>query len=195
MVWVMTIHAAVGPAEAPVVPVATCVVEIEGMPRPQLSHHSVRWAGQSRPARPRIQIELGEASSTVRLEGPRYAGELEVRAADCVPSSVLTLHATPLPALVQIFCPPQDTVMRCTGCEGAASERWYLPEQFPPIHMDAPARAITLQVKAVGYRPLYKEILIYPGRNVVRLDLEPLPAAARTSTAPSAPCLAQSVGP
>lgn len=179
---------------APVAPVTTCVVEIEGMPRPQLSHHRVRWAGQSLVARPRIQIELRGSSSTVRLEGPRYAGELEVRATDCAPSSVLTLHATPLPALVQIFCPPQDTVMRCPDCEGAASERWYLPEQFPPIHMDAPARSITLQVKAVGYRPLDKGILIYPGRNVVRLDLEPLPATPRrTSAAPTAPCLAQSV--
>lgn len=184
LTWLLMFHAAVGPAEASA---TQCSIQIEGVPRPQLSRHKVRWNGTLQTARPNMQLELRESSAVIRLEGPRYGGEQLVRDGDCGESKVFTLRATPLPALIQVFCPPAETVLRCEDCDGAPAERWYLPEQFPPIPMDGPRRTVTLLAKALGHRPLRQRISLYPGRNVVDLDLEAIPAPQATSA--QTPCL------
>ena len=176
--WTLALVAAAAPVEkAP----RTCIVQIEGVPRPQHSHHKVTWEDTWHELEPRIELPSPESKSTLRLEGPRYSAVRVIQARDCDSRTVLTVKAKPLPATIELQCAPRDTVLRCEDCDGPASTRWYLPDQFPPIAMEAASRKVVLRVKAVGYRDLRQEVSLFPGANVLRLDLE------RLESSPSPP--------
>jgi hypothetical protein len=148
---------------------AGCRVQVEGLPVPQMRHHALRVGARRYPVA--AVVELDPVATAVELVGPRYAGRTSLETC----GEGVTLQATPRPAMLQLEELPPKAVLSCRGCPGLDPSDNFLPAHLPPMVMKRWAQQVTLWVRAPGFLPLETSVILHPGKNVFRLDLERRP--------------------
>lgn len=168
MVWLVSM-AMVEPAPG------TCEVEVVGMPVSMMPHHRLGVGPtQERTLASRMPLSLDEGSTQLRVLGPRYRGERTVSAQECSQGEVVQLEARPLPARIVFPCAPSRLTIACSQCGGAAGERVYLAEDFPPVEMSSFSREVELLFRSPGYRRETRTVRLHPGPNRLHVELVPL---------------------
>ena len=151
---------------APSAPV--CRVRVVDMPLPQLRHHELRAAEQVLPATGVVEVPVG--STEVLLMGPRYSGQVTL-AAGC--HETVLLHATPRPTKVEFQDLPPNSVVSCRHCPGIEADANYLPAHLPPMVMLGLRTSVSLWVRAPGFHSVEFAVVLFPGKNVVRIPMKP----------------------
>ncbi|MGH1343994.1 MAG: hypothetical protein ACRBN8_20720 [Nannocystales bacterium] len=144
-----------------------CRVRVVGMPLPQLRHHELRTAGRVLPATG--LVELPEDAREVVLTGPRYSGSV-TPPAQC--KATVVLNATPRPATVEFRDLPPEAVVSCVDCPGIDPDANYLPAHLPSMVMDRLRTSVSLWVRAPGFHSVESTVVLYPGKNIVRISMQ-----------------------
>lgn len=148
-----------------------CRVRVADVPVPQLRHHKLQVAGRVLPAAALVEVPL-EAHEVV-LVGPRYAGELTLPPG-C--AETVVLHATRLPARLELRDLPPHAVVSCRNCPGIDADTNYLPTHVPPMVMSELRTSVSLWVRAPGFHSVEFAVILYPGKNIVRIPMELRPS-------------------
>lgn len=148
-----------------------CRVRVVDMPQPQLRHHELRVATRILPAASVVEVPDGAAE--VLLVGPRYSGQVTLPPG-C--SRTVVLHARPRPATVEFQDLPPKSVVSCRHCPGIEADANYLPAHLPPMVMLGLWTSVSLWVRAPGFHSVEFTVVLYPGKNVVRIPMKPRPS-------------------
>lgn len=149
-----------------------CRVEVMGIPASVRPDHELVWPGGRATVDDVVKVRFEGPNTSVAIRGPRYQGAVYLSASQCSVGA-RRLDAHPRPASIHFRCAPPGLVVRCKRCPGA-SGRWVLAEYFPALAMTGYIREVDLEFKAVGYRGAHKRVIVYPGLNLLDVQLEEL---------------------
>jgi eukaryotic-like serine/threonine-protein kinase len=157
-----------------------CLVSVTDLPAALLAggDYGLFVPGQGRkglPASGELQVLVGD-KVTVRLVGDAYAGSLVLDPEDCRSGAPQTLEAAPKAAELVFQAgaiPLTQLIVSCVdGCVFDKRRANAFPTlAFPRGETE---KVVKLEFKAANYRSDIKEFKLAPGKNPIRITLEPL---------------------
>jgi hypothetical protein len=165
------------PPTSTVAPVraTSCTVFVQGAP-PSMLRNSVVVVQQTRhplEASTKIEVELRVATAVASIVSDVLRGSVRLDRATCARGPV-RLNVRIHPAEISFRGLPPGAAAACiAGCPRAYPTSWQEPTHVRPLHLDRPSQRVTFELKAAGFRGARETVLLHPGRNVVRVELEP----------------------
>lgn len=162
-------------------PLVTCVVVVEDLPKVVLANgdYDLIVAGNRVPvpASGEVQVEIAR-TTTVLLRGSggenRFTGTVRLNPADCKAGARTPLQAGPMPAKLNFQAGAIPLGSISVSCKKGCSHRDKIANKFPRIDFarGETERQIKLEFKSNGYRSNTQEYLITPGNNWLQIDLD-----------------------
>ncbi len=146
-----------------------CRVQLEGIPAPLLRHHAVQ-VGAVRVSAAAVVDVPSSAGSVAVLRGLRYEGAVRLPARCDAP---VILHAAPRPARLEVSGTPSHAVLSCLNCPGVDAKANFLSDVFPSFIVKDWSTQVTLWIRAPGYDPVFRTMVLHPGPNEVELAMSP----------------------
>ena len=156
--------------------VASCTLDIRGIPPAIASSYNLRYADRDEPLRSlRHEISFAGSTITVNLTGPRYYGYKTIAREACLAGDVELPVQRKAAALRFEGAPPNTTVECVSGppCPDADPRLLGEGAGLPDLPMELDLATVELRFKSSGYRPRLQRISIQPGANRIDVDLEP----------------------
>jgi hypothetical protein len=120
-----------------------------------------------------VRVELPAETATARIDDDRFTGSKKLTRSACAAGAVV-LPVVPRPARVVFASVPDDVAVICRrGCAHEAIDKPLTLGSFPPIDMTALEATIDVEFKHPDYRPQLVSAKVFPGPNLVTVDLQP----------------------